>query len=65
MYSFKLIDSIIMNIAKNIKDESTNKIIAPKLIAYNGKMPTQNMMKSKSPEYPCFRICNVDVQIID
>jgi len=28
-------------------------------------MPTNNMIKSKSPKYPCFRICNVDAQIID
>jgi len=24
-------------------------------------MPTNNMIKSKSPKYPSFRICNVDV----
>ena len=27
-------------------------------------MPTNNMIKPKSPKYPCFHICNVDVQII-
>jgi len=27
-------------------------------------MPTNNMIKSKLPKYPCFRICNVDAQII-
>jgi len=52
------------NIAKNVNSESANKLTAPKLIAYNGKMPTNNMIKPKSPKYPCFRICNVDVQII-
>jgi len=26
-------------------------------------MPTNNMIKSKSPKYSCFRICNVDAQI--
>jgi len=26
-------------------------------------MPTNNMIKSKSSEYSCSRICNVDVQI--
>jgi len=25
---------------------------------------TNNMIKPKSPKYPCFRICNVDIQII-
>jgi len=25
------------------------------------KLQTNNMIKSKSPEYPCFWICNVDV----
>jgi len=28
-------------------------------------MPTNNMIKSKPSKYPCFRICNVDAQIID
>jgi len=56
IHSFKLIEYIrdknIINIAKNVKDESTNKLTTPKLIAYNGKMPTNDMIKSKSPEYP-------------
>jgi len=55
----------IINIAKNVKRESVNKVTTPKLIAYDGKMPTNTMIKSKSPEYLCFRICNVDAQIID
>ena len=55
----------MINIAKNVKGESANKLTTPKLIAYNGKMPTNNMIKSKSPEYPCFWICNVDAKIID
>ena len=68
-HSFKLIEYIrdnnMINIAKNVNDESANKLTAHKLIAYNGKMPTNNMIKSKSSEYSCFRICNVDAQIID
>jgi len=68
IHSFKSIEYIrynnIINIAKNVKDETASKLTTSKLIAYNGKMPTNNMIKSKSPEYPCFRICNVDVQII-
>jgi len=36
-----------------------------KLIAYNGKMPTNNMIKFKSPKYKCFWIFNVDAQIIN
>ena len=53
------------NIAKNLKGESLNKLTTPKLIAYNDKMPTNNMIKFKSLKFPCFRICNVDAQIID
>jgi len=34
-------------------------------IAYNDKMSTNNMIKSKSAEYSCFQICSFDVQIID
>ncbi|KEH34506.1 hypothetical protein MTR_3g467540 [Medicago truncatula] len=53
--SFKLIKHIrhnnMINIAKNVKDESANKLTSSKLIACNGKMPTNNMIKSKSPEY--------------
>ena len=52
-------------IFKNVKGEFVNKHTTPKLIAYNGKMPTNNMIKCKSWEYPCFQIRNVDVQIID
>ena len=55
----------MINIAKNIEGESAKKLTTSKLIAYNNKMPTNNMIKSKSPEYSCFWICNVDVQIID
>jgi len=55
----------MINIAKNVKGESANKLTTPKLIAYNDKMPTNNMLKSKSTEYSCFQICNVDAQIID
>jgi hypothetical protein len=32
----------IFNIAKNVNDESANKLTASKSIAYNGKMPTTN-----------------------
>ena len=55
-------DNNMINIAKNVKGESANKLTAPKLIVYNDKMPTYNMIKCKSPEYPCFWICNVDAQ---
>jgi len=48
IYSFKLIEYIRINIAKNVNDESANKLTTPKLIAYNGKMPIKSMMKSKS-----------------
>ena len=69
IYSFKLIEYIrynnIINIAKNVKGKTANKLTTFKLIAFNGKMPTNNMIKSKSPEYPCSRICNVHAQIID
>jgi len=41
------------------------KLTALKLIAYNGKMPTNNMIKPKSSKYSYFWICNVDAQIID
>jgi len=44
----------MINIAKNIKDEFGNKLTTPKLIAYIDKMPTNNMVKSKSLEYPFF-----------
>jgi len=39
----------MINIAKNVDGESVNKLTPPKLIAYNDKMPTNNMIKSKSP----------------
>jgi hypothetical protein len=56
----------MFNFAENIKDNSANKLTASELIAYNGKRPTtNNMIKLKSSEYPCFWICNVDAQIID
>jgi len=55
----------MINIAKNVKGKSPNKLTTPKFIAYNGKMPINNMIKSKSPEYSCFRMYNVDAQIID
>ena len=35
------------NTAKNVKDESTNKLTASKLIAYNGIMPTKIYDKTK------------------
>jgi hypothetical protein len=54
----------MINIAKNIKGEYANKLATLKLIAYNNKMPTNNMIRSKSWEYSCFCICNVDVQVI-
>jgi hypothetical protein len=42
----------MFNFAKNVKDESANKLAASELIAYNGKMhTTNNMIKLKSPEY--------------
>jgi hypothetical protein len=55
----------MINISRNVMSGSANKLIASKLIAYNSKIPTNNMIKSKSLEYPCFRIFNVDAQIID
>jgi len=55
----------MINIPKNVKGESANKLTTSKLIAYNGKMHTNNTIKSKSPEYPCLWICNIDTQIID
>jgi len=50
----------MINITKNLKGEFANKLITLKLIAYNDNIPTNNMIKSKSPEYRCFKICNVD-----
>jgi len=61
---FKLIEYIVITIAKNVKDEFADKLTTSNLIAYNSKMLINNMIKSKSQEYSCFRICNVDIQII-
>jgi len=36
-----------LNISKNVKDESVNKLTTSKLIAYNGIMPTKYMIKLK------------------
>jgi hypothetical protein len=55
----------MFNIAKNEKGESANKLTTSKSIAYKGQMLTNNMINSKSSKYPCFRIYNVDAQIID
>jgi len=41
----------MIKIAKNIEGESGNKLTIPKLIAYDDTMPTNNMIKYKSPEY--------------
>lgn len=41
------------------------KLMTLKLIAYNDKIPTNNMIKFKSPKYSYFTICNVDTQMID
>jgi len=72
MYSFKLIKLIeyirynyMFNITEIINGGCATKLASSKLIAYNIKMSTNNMTKSKWPEYTCFRICNVDAQIID
>ena len=47
------------------KGKSLNKLTTPKLIVYNDKMPTNNIINSKSSKYSCFQICNFDAQIID
>ena len=69
IHSFKSIEYIrynnMINIAKNVKGESENKLTTSKLIAYNEKMDTNNTIKCKSPKYPCLWICNIDTQIID
>jgi len=39
----------MINIPKNVNDELTDKFTTPKLIAYNNKIPINNMIKSKSP----------------
>jgi len=38
----------MFNITKNVKDEPTNKLTTSKLITFNGKMSTNNMINSKS-----------------
>jgi len=45
-------DITSFNTAKNVKDESANKLTASKLIAYNGIVLQKYMIKLKSPEYP-------------
>jgi len=65
IHSFKLIKYIKINVTKNVKSKFASKLTTFKLITYNGKIPTNNMIKSKSQEYSWFRICNVDVHIID
>jgi len=53
----------MFNIAKNVNDESANKLTAPKLIAYiqrqNGY---KNMINSKPTKYSCFWICKQDAK---
>jgi len=44
------------NITKNENVESVNKLTTPNLIAYNDKMPTNNMIKYKSIKYSYFQI---------
>jgi len=44
----------ITSIAKNVKVETANKLTTPKLIAYSGKMPTNKIIKSKSPRISMF-----------
>jgi len=63
-FSVGVTEYIRIDITKNVNGESAKKLTTPKLIAYNNKMSTNNMFKSKSPEYPCFWICNNDDQII-
>ena len=41
----------MFNIVKNVKGEYANKLTTYKLIAYNDKMPTNNMINSKSSKY--------------
>lgn len=54
----------MINIVKNVQGEYVNKLAVSKLIACNDKIFTNNMRKSKSPDYTCFGICNVDFQIV-
>jgi hypothetical protein len=56
----------LFNTAKNVKDESANKLTASELIAYNGIMPTKIYDKIKvTGILICLRICNVDAQIFN
>jgi hypothetical protein len=65
-YSFIKIEIIHQINMIKLNDESVNKLTSSKLIVHNGKMPTtNNMIKLKSPVYPCFRIWNINAQIID
>jgi len=52
------------NTAKNVKDESANKLTASKLIAYNGMMPTKIYDKIKVTGIS-MASGNVDAQIFD
>lgn len=45
----------MINIAKNKKGESTNKLTKLKLITCNDKMPIYNIIKSNSPKYSFFQ----------
>lgn len=49
MYSFKLTKYVkcnhIFHIVKNVNDKSMNKLTTFKLITYNEKIPTNNMIK--------------------
>ena len=64
IHLFKLIEYIsynnIINNTKNVKGGYANKFTSLKLIASNDKMSTNNMIESKSLQYSCFQICNVD-----
>ena len=69
IYSFKSIEYIrynnIINIAKNVNDETANKLITFMLIAYNGKMTTNNMIKSKSPKSATLKSKSLIESVID
>jgi len=51
------------NTAKNVKDESANKLTSSKLITYNDIMHTKIYDKIKVIHG--LRICNIDAQIFD
>jgi len=53
------------NTAKNVKDESANKLTTSKLIAYNDIMSTKIYDKIKVTGISMSPICNVDAQIFD